>query len=172
MKFVQSLLNRGPGIAVVAALLIALASFILFSAVGQPAATPSTASTPHPALVISTTATTVLNPLPSLIPTVVLLASSATPTRTPLPTRPPVPLPPTRPAFTPTPIRSPTPIQTITAWLTYTNTRYGYVVSYPNTWLLIGRDDTVQISSFPLTPDSSFVDVKTGAHTCLFSLAP
>ncbi len=151
MKFIQSLFHRGPGLAVVAALIIAIASFALFSAVGQPTATPSTASTPHPALVISTTATTVLNPLPSVVPMVVLLTSSPTPTRTPLPTRPPVPLPPTRPP-TRTPA-SPTPVQPITAWLTYTNTTYSYTISYPNTWYLDARDPSgIFITTSPLPP--------------------
>ncbi len=161
MKFIQSLLNRGPGIAVVAALLIALASFMLFSMVGQPRATPSTASTPHPALVISTTATTVLNPLPSVIPTVVPLASSATPTRTPLPTRPPVPLPPTPgPTFTRAP---PTPVQPITAWLTYTNTTYNYSISYPNTWNLEARDPiAIFITTSPLPPVGVTSIIRSG----------
>ncbi len=72
MKTILSLFNRGPGLAISAALLIAVASFALFNTVGRPSSSP----VPAP----QATATSHLVPFAS--PTIVSSPSTATPQAT------------------------------------------------------------------------------------------
>lgn len=129
----RTLISIRYGLALAAVIALALASFVFFNSLGQSAASPRAALTP------SQVAQTVATPpaTPTSVPTA---------TRTPLPTPPPVPTAVPRPTFTAAP---PTPVRTITAWLTYTNTKFGYTLTYPNTWF-IDEDNlsNVEITSF------------------------
>ncbi len=113
MKQISKSTGRGLALVVAAVFVFALASFALFSVVGQrsasPAAAPTATRTPEP--------TTVFGPLP---------------TKPPFPTA--------VPRFTsaPTPVRSPTPESTplpsiVTSWVPY-QSKSGFSFLYPSGW--------------------------------------
>ncbi len=72
MKTILSLFNRGPGLAVVAVIVITISSFAIFSTLVQPSSSPSTAPP----------ATATLHPIPLSSPTALATLSTATPQRT------------------------------------------------------------------------------------------
>jgi hypothetical protein len=129
-------------------LLVALTVFIgffLFATYWDPNSPIASApvlqisSTPNPTGT-SVVATVAPRPTGVLLPT-------ATRTPLPIPTLPPTPTSrPRPPTLTPAP---PTPVKPITSWLTYTNSTFGYRVSYPNTWYLEESDSSnVFITSY------------------------
>ncbi len=122
MKQVLSSFARGPGLTIFAVLIFALAAFVLFSALSQPAASPSTVATAPP------TPTSTASPRPSVFPS-------------PLATYTPAPLPPTRvirtatpgPTFTPVPLATTFP-PTVTNWLSFQGVKTGFSFLYPAGW--------------------------------------
>ncbi len=140
MKQFLSFLGRGPGLAIFAVLVFALASFGLFSAVGQrsasPAAAPTATRTPEP--------TTVFGPLP---------------TKPPFPTA--------VPRFTsaPTPFRSPTPTPTIlplivTSWVPY-QSKSGFSFLYPSGWEVRETYDVIPAAG----PDQVGISIRNFDRT-------
>ncbi len=130
MKKVLSSFSRGPGLAIFALLVFAVVSFVLFTTVGQPSATPSAATTP----------TRTSNPYPA--PATPISVFSVTvptpyvpPTQAPLPTTYVYP----KLSLTPTPARTSTPEltafpPTVTSWARFQGVKTGFSFLYPAGW--------------------------------------
>ncbi len=156
-------MKRTPMLTVIVVIIAAFLSFALFRQASQQAASPNSAPYPLPTAVRTFNPPPfprTPNPFPSPLP-----PPPFTPAGTPLPPPKKDPTFTPFPPFTPTPLGPPTPIQPITAWLTYTNTKHGYVVGYPDTWFLIvnGPED-VYISSYPPVPDLRGVSGDAALH--------
>ncbi len=149
MKPLSHTISRGPVVAVLAVLTVALVSFVLFSSVAQPSVSPAVPLTPTAVRILLTGEPTVV--------------TGTLPTKVPLPTRPPTPT--STPDLRPTRVRpTATPVQPITAWLTYTNTRFSYVVNYPNTWFLeTNNQSDVYITSYKPLPSGDGGSILGGS---------
>lgn len=142
-------MKRQVVLAAVGVLIVALASFSLFNALGSQtgspnpqAATPVSSFTPPP---VYPSTPDFSRPTPTSLPPPVF-----TPWYTPLP----IPTLPPTPSPVPSPIPpSPTPVRVISAWQTYTNATYSYSITYPDTWFLQAYSpNSVFITSFQLRP--------------------